>query len=185
MNIIKSCLYFNTSDFKNIKSWIQTINLHRAEDASWEVWHIKLGALCWMRLSQRGRYCPVVQLLLEAQTGFDATIHLGWMGTVGSQKELSIQAFIEQPRYQHSSLCIRMTERLLVSQVGYGKKHQEFGLFQMLSEWKYKNSWKHSCRESVPNNSNTSKERKRLQIQMKKRIYFVLRQKSLVHVGIL
>lgn len=53
------------------------------------------------------------------------------MGTVGREKEASIHGFIEELHYQHGSLCIRITERLLVSQVGYGKEHQEFGLFHM------------------------------------------------------
>lgn len=37
-----------------------------------------------------GRCCSEVQLLFEAQTGFDASFQPGWMGTVGSEKEPSI-----------------------------------------------------------------------------------------------
>lgn len=48
---------------------------------------------------------------------------------MGREKEASIHGFIEELHYQHGSLCIRITERLLVSQVGYGKEHQEFGFF--------------------------------------------------------
>lgn len=83
----------------------------------------------WTRHAQSSRCCPVVQHLLETEAGLDASIHVGWMGTVGCEKEASIHGFIEELHYQHGSLCIRITERLLVSQVGYGKEHQEFGFF--------------------------------------------------------
>lgn len=95
-----------------------------------------------------GRCCPEVQLLLEAQTGFHASIHVGWMGTVGSEKEPSIHSFIRESHYQPGSLCIRITQRWLVNQVGSAGRRQEFGSFQMQPECKCRNSWK--CAEFVP-----------------------------------
>lgn len=52
---------------------------------------------CWVDLRHKelvecfcGSCCPEVQLLLKAQTGFDASFLVGWMGNVGCEKEPSI-----------------------------------------------------------------------------------------------
>lgn len=52
---------------------------------------------CWVDLWPKelvecccGSCCPEVQLLLKAQTGFDASFLVGWMGNVGCEKEPSI-----------------------------------------------------------------------------------------------
>lgn len=86
------------------------------------------------------------------------------MGTVASEKAPSIHGFIKEACYQRRSLCIRITERLLVNQVGYGKKQQEFGLFQMLLNANAGIPENVATLELVLKTLNTSKERKRLQM---------------------
>lgn len=78
------------------------------------------GALkpeCWGGFRRGGvffsRCCPEVQLSLKAQTGFDASFLVGWMGTVGREEEPSILPRTG-PAVHPASLCIRMTQRFLV-----------------------------------------------------------------------
>lgn len=79
-----------------------------------------------------GRCCPKVQLLLKAQTGFDVSFLVCWMGTVGCEKEPSI---LHQTAWPSTPLALHQNNQaLLVNQVGNGKRNWECGWFLTLSQ---------------------------------------------------
>lgn len=63
-----------------------------------------------------GRYCPEVQLLLKAQTGFDVSFLVCWMGTVGREKEPSI---LHQTAWPSTPLALHQNNQALACQPGW------------------------------------------------------------------
>lgn len=87
----------------------------------WEdLWHKELVE-CFC-----GSCCPEVQLLLKAQTGFDASFLVGWMGNVGCEKEPSI---LHGTAWPSTHALHQNNQRLPVNQVGNGKSDRECGWF--------------------------------------------------------
>lgn len=63
-----------------------------------------------------GRCCPEVQLLLKAQTGFDVSFLVCWMGTVGREKEPSI---LRQTAWPCTWLTLHQNNQSLACQPGW------------------------------------------------------------------
>lgn len=106
----------------------------------------KFGAKSWVCIKRwkfsveydslkSGRCCPWSSALIRGLDWIWRFYSAGLNGDCGIWKGAFYSLF-----YQGASLllCIRITDRLLVKRVGYGKRHQEFGLFEMLLEFKYR-----------------------------------------------
>lgn len=110
------------------------------------------------RLSHEWPLLPRSSALIRGSDWISCVYSCGLNGNCGIWKGAFYSQLYQGVSLSAGSLCIRITRRWLVNQVGSAGRRQEFGSFLMQPECKCRNSWK--CAEFVPKPDNRGREKK-------------------------
>lgn len=112
------------------------------------------------RLGHEWRLLPRSSALIRGSDWISCVYSCGLNGNCGIWKGAFYSQLYRGASLSAGALCIRITRRWLVNQVGSAGRRQEFGSFQMQPECKCGNSWK--CAEFVPKPNKSSEEKEKL-----------------------